>query len=530
MKGKMRKSSLTNTGSTKTTYSVWHRFIGVALSCFLLALVPKTFGLNPAPDGGYLGRNTAEGDGSLSSLNGGGDNTAIGFSALASESTGNSNTALGSQALLGNNTGNDNTAVGYEALLTNSTGKQNTATGSLALENNTADNNTAVGFEALLSNNIGTLNTAIGVGALAENTIGSDNTATGVDALLNNMNGVQNTAIGTFALVSNSSGSGNTANGFQALDSNKAGAGNTAVGENALFSSDANDNTAVGSLAMQENTTGSFNVANGSRALNNNTTGSNNTADGTTALQSNSKGSNNVALGSSAGSLLTTGSNNIDIGANVKGKAAEANTIRLGQQGTQKATFVAGIYGVAVTGSTVAVNSTGKLGVATSSARFKEAIKPMEKASEAILALKPVTFRYKEEVDPDRAPQFGLVAEEVEKVDPELVVHDQEGKPFTVRYEAVNAMLLNEFLKEHRRAGEQEAAIAQLKLTVAQQAGDLQMTTANQREQIRVLRTQLQEQAMRIQKMGAQLEMNNAALQITSNNHWKQKLTSHLKP
>ena len=139
--------------------SVWHRFIGVALSCFLLALVPKTFGLNPAPDGGYVGRNTAEGDGSLSSLNGGGDNTAIGFSALGSESTGNSNTALGSQALLGNNTGNDNTAVGYEALLTNSTGKQNTATGSLALENNTA-----VGFEALLSNNIGTLNTAVGVG------------------------------------------------------------------------------------------------------------------------------------------------------------------------------------------------------------------------------------------------------------------------------------------------------------------------------------------------------------------------------
>src|SRR5262249_39436566 len=153
----------------------------------------------------------------------------------------------------------------------------------------------------------------------------------------------------------------------------------------------------------------------------------------------NTGGNNNIGLGSNAGANLTTGSNNIDIGANVTGSAGEANTIRIGKQGTQKATFIAGIFGVPLTGSTVVVNWSGKVGVGTSSARFKEAIKPMDKASETVLALKPVTFRYKEGVDPDATPQFGL-AEEVEKVDPQLVVHDEEGKPFTVRYDAVNAM------------------------------------------------------------------------------------------
>jgi hypothetical protein len=171
----------------------------------------------------------------------------------------------------------------------------------------------------------------------------------------------------------------------------------------------------------------------------------------------NTTGKSNTALGASAGSNLSTGSNNIDIGANVLGNAGEANTIRIGKQGTQKSTFIAGIAGTPISGSTVVVNSTGKLGVATSSARFKEAIKPMDKSSEAILALTPVTFRYKEEVDPDRAPQFGLVAEDVEKVDPKLVIHDEQGKPFTVHYEAVNAMLLNEFLKEHQKVQQLEA-------------------------------------------------------------------------
>jgi hypothetical protein len=145
----------------------------------------------------------------------------------------------------------------------------------------------------------------------------------------------------------------------------------------------------------------------------------------------------------------------------VLGNAGEANTIRIGKQGTQKSTFIAGISGTAVNGVAVVVSSNGKLGVASSSSRFKKAIKPMDKASEAILALKPVTFRYKKELDPDGIPQFGLVAEQVEKVNPDLVARDAEGKVYTVRYEAVNAMLLNEFLKEHRKVEEQGAMIAQ---------------------------------------------------------------------
>jgi Chaperone of endosialidase len=197
------------------------------------------------------------------------------------------------------------------------------------------------------------------------------------------------------------------------------------------------------------NTTGSDNTANGGSALFFNTTGSGATANGFQALYRNATGSSNIALGINAGLNLTTGSNNIDIG-NV-GIADEANTIRIGTDGTQTKTFIAGISGTAVMGTPVKVNAAGQLGTVPSSQRFKDEIRPMDKASEAILALKPVTFRYKKEVDPEGIPQFGLVAEDVEKVNPDLVVRDSEGKVFTVRYEAVNAMLLNEFLKEHRK-------------------------------------------------------------------------------
>jgi len=183
------------------------------------------------------------------------------------------------------------------------------------------------------------------------------------------------------------------------------------------------------------------------------------------------RASNNTALGFNADNKLTTGGNNIDIGANVPGAAGEANTIHIGKQGTQKATFIAGISGVAVSGSTVVVNSTGKLGVATSSARFKQAIKPIDKVSEAILALKPVSFRYKAEIDPEGIPQFGLIAEEVEKVNPNLVGRDENGKVNTVRYEAVNAMLLNEFLKAH-------GDLEELKATVAEQRKQIETLAA----------------------------------------------------
>src|SRR5437899_4724336 len=178
----------------------------------------------------------------------------------------------------------------------------------------------------------------------------------------------------------------------------------------------------------------------------------------------------------SADIILTTGSNNIDM--DNAGVAGESGKIRIGKQGTQNSTFIAGISGVAVTGTTVVVSTNGKLGVATSSARFKEAIKPMDKASEAILALSPVTFRYKKDIDPDGIPQFGLVAEQVEKVNPDLVVRDEDGKVSTVRYEAVNAMLLNEFLKEHRKVEELQAIVAKQEATNSRQQKQIEALTA----------------------------------------------------
>jgi hypothetical protein len=202
-------------------------------------------------------------------------------------------------------------------------------------------------------------------------------------------------------------------------------------------------------------------------------------------------------VGNLAGRNLTTGSNNIDIGN--QGVAAEAKTIRIGQQGNQKATFIAGISGVAVTGSPVVVNSNGRLGVSTSSARFKEAIKPMDKASEAILALKPVTFRYKHELDPEGIPQFGLVAEQVEKVNPDLVARNAEGKPYTVRYEAVNAMLLNEFLKEHKAIAEERRKVQ------------------DQQKEIDALKAQLKVQRALIQKVSDKVEMDRPAPQMALN-------------
>jgi hypothetical protein len=203
-------------------------------------------------------------------------------------------------------------------------------------------------------------------------------------------------------------------------------------------------------------------------------------------------GSNNIAVGAEAGINLTSGNNNIDIGN--PGVAGESRTIRIGTRQTHRATFIAGISGATVpSGVGVIVGSNGQLGTVVSSARFKKAIQPMDKASEAILALKPVTFCYKHELDPDSIAQFGLIAEQVEKVNPDLVARDEEGKPYSVRYEAVNAMLLNEFLKEHREVQEQKATIAK------------------QQKQIEVL-------TVGLQKVSAQLEMSKPAPQVAENN------------
>ena len=214
-------------------------------------------------------------------------------------------------------------------------------------------------------------------------------------------------------------------------------------------------------------------------------------ADGYQALFNNTTGSNNIALGFQAGMNLTTGSNNIHIAA--LGVAGESNTIRSGKNGVQTATFIGGIRGATVAGGVgVIVDTSGHLGTVSSSERFKDAIKPMDKASETILALKPVTFRYKHELDPDGIPQFGLVAEDVEKVNPALVARDDKGEIYTVRYDAVNAMLLNEFLKEHRKVQDLEKGMV-------------------------AITAQLKEQAAQIQKVSAHLEMSTPATSVALN-------------
>jgi len=301
---------------------------------------------------------------------------------------------------------------------------------------------TAEGDGALFSLTTGFGNTALGFNALHSLTDGFVNTATGRNALLNNTTGSQNTATGGAALLSNTTGEGNTAHGRAALANSTTGNQNAATGWQTLF----------------RNTTGNGNTATGAFALFSNTTGGDNMAHGHAALADNTTGNGNIALGAFAGDFLTTGDNNIDI--YDEGVAGESNTIRIGTSGVQTRTFIAGISGTAVTGVPVRVSSSGQLGTAPSSERFKDAIKPMDKSSEGILALKPVTFRYKHELDPKGIPQFGLIAEQVAKVNPDLVARDEHGKVYTVRYDAVNAMLLNEFIKQHRTVEQQAATIA----------------------------------------------------------------------
>jgi len=368
----------------------------------------------------------------------------------------------------------------------------------------------AIGFRALNMNQHGGRNAAVGASALRDNTA-SDNTAIGSTALRNNETAEQNTAIGSAALFNNdNSGNGfasdNTAVGASALLSNTDGDSNTADGARALMANlDGRRNTAVGFGALQSNTD-DFNTAVGAGALFANTGGFTNTAVGGDALQSLTSGHDNTAIGADAGSALTSSEAlNIDIGNN--GVTGESSTIRIGSPSLQTATFIAGIHNAAITGTSVVVSAAGQLGVAPSSQRFKTTIKPMDHASEALFALNPVTFRYKKEVDPVGSSQFGLVAEEVEKVNPDLVVRDKDGKPFTVRYEAVNAMLLNEFLKEHRTVQEQGATITALRANDAKQEAML----AQQQKQIEALTAGLQ-------KVSAQLELSKPATQTVVNN------------
>ena len=343
---------------------------------------------------------------------------------------------------------------------------QNTAEGTSALLHlNGGTYNTALGWSSLGFNVTGSLNTAVGAGSLLFNTA-DQNTATGAGALLHNTTGAFNTANGTFTLSYNTNGEFNTAIGVQALEFNTSGTGNTAAGDG---------------------------------ALNTNTTGTDNTAVGDSALYL-SNGHGNTAVGEEAGSNLTTGDNNIDIGYNVVGLAGEANTIRIGNNDITDA-FIRGISGTTVaSGDAVLVASNGHLGTITSSRRFKQDIKPMDKASETLFSLKPVTFHYKKEIDPAGSSQFGLVAEDVERVNPDLVTRDENGKVNSVRYDKVNAMLLNEFLKEHKAFVDGQHKVETLETTVA------------------TLLATVKEQAAQIQKVSAQLQLKKPTPQTVSNN------------
>ena len=414
-------------------------FICIVLACITLPQIAQA--VAPPPDGGYPGGNTAE----------------------------------GSLALLSRTTGKYNTAVGIYSLLSLSDGNFCTGVGAGTLLANTADENTATGAGTLLSNTTGAVNTANGTFALFSNTEGSDNTAIGDRALFLNTTGGENTAIGYSALLSNATGNFNTASGSFALYGNTEAGGNTANGEAALFSNTTGDLNTNGYQALYSNTEGAGNTAIGEQALHSNTTSDANTAVGDSAL-ANSTGNNNTALGFSAGYNVTSASHVICIGAQ---GANVSNSCFIGNIFNQSSP----------SGTAVFVNSAGKLGTTVSSARFKDDIKPMAKTSEAILALKPMTFRYKKEFDPTGIAQFGLVAEDVEKVNPDLVVRDKEGKPYSVRYDQVNAMLLNEFLKEHRKVQDQQ-------------------------EEIEALKAELREQRDLIQKVSAKIEMGKTARRV----------------
>ena len=421
-----------------------------------LGLSPSAQAVVPKPDGGYGlplygAGNTAEGDDALFRLAAGSYNTGLGWVALYSNIFGSFNTAVGSGTLIAN-TADENTATGAGALLFNSTGSKNTANGAFALLNNTT----------------GMTNTAVGDAALEANTTGISNTAVGALALQANISSLFNTAIGVGALMANQF-SENTAVGHLALGANVNGGSNTAVGFQALMSQ----------------TDGDFNTALGNSAMTSHINGDRNTSVGIAALAQLTGGDKNTAIGSEAGSAATTGSGNVYVGADVAGANGETDH-----------TYIRNINTTSVSGGgtdTVTVNlSTGLLGHLSSSRRHKEHIQAMNDASETLYQLNPVTYRYKKEIDKTQSLDYGLVAEEVAMIDPNLVACDKDGQIETVRYTAVNAMLLNEFLKEHKAFVQEQYKVENLQATVAQQ-----------QKQIEALTTGLQ-------KVSAQLELTKS--------------------
>jgi len=418
---------------------------------------------------------------------GSGGNTSVGFNALDSVTTGINNTAVGTGALTDDTGGDYNVAVGNGALQSNTTGFQNMAIGAEALASNMVGNfNMGIGFRALFMNT-GSRNSAVGAAALRNNTDASDNTAVGSTALNQNQTGEQNTAIGSAALLNLNGSDDNTCVGFQALLNLTSGVENVAVGKDALLNagSGANFNTGLGTQALSGVTIGDH----------------------------------NVAVGEEAGDTITTGNNNIRIGAHSGDNedGAVNSVIVIGEDGdndggvtASNRTYIGNIHDVSPGSGgvqTVVVDQDGQLGILVSSRRFKKDIKPMDQISEAILKLKPVTFHYNNR-DSQKGQEldYGLIAEEVAKVNPDWATYEASGEPLSVRYNEINVMLLNEFIKEHKKVEEQQASIAGLKSTVALQQKEMQ-----------VLTTQLKEQAAQIQKVSARIEASKPAPRTVAN-------------
>jgi hypothetical protein len=367
--------------------------------------------------------------------------------------------------------------------------------------------NTADGSGVLVNRTTGVWNTGIGFQALYHDTSGNSNTATGLRALFSNTTGYDNTATGVYALFSNTDGNRNTATGRLALGKNISASFNTAYGYAALFSNTGpgHSNTAVGAYALLKNNTGNvINIGN--------------TAIGSGALENSTNGAVNTALGYLAGSAVTQGDYNIDIGN--AGAAADSYVTRIGDR--QVTTFIAGIRGVTTANANavpVVIDSAGQLGTMSSSRRYKHDVEPMDQSSEALLSLKPVTFHYKS--DATNTPQFGLIAEEVVKVDPNLVVRDDQGEIYTVRYDAVNAMLLNEFLKEHRKVEEQSRKMQALQASFTQQQKESQANAFQQKQELesKIAHQQKQIEALTagLQKVSTRVEAAKFAPQIVTN-------------
>ena len=499
--------------------------IPLLLACF--ALSPTAQAVSPAPDGGYPGGDTAEGQSALLSIITGTYNTGVGFFSLLSDTTGNFNTAIGAGTLLAN-IADDNTATGAAALLSNTVGFNNTANGTDALASNTLGNdNTANGAFALFRNTTGSFNVALGYNALTSLTTGSNNVALGTDAGAFVNTGNSNIDIGNFggeesATIRIGDPTIHVATFIAGINGVTITAPISAVvvnGDGQLGSIDIatldaglpGNNTAEGDGALINLTTGTDNTAMGFNALFSNTTGSANTATGMKhsitiehslpimAMETRLSGSRRFSTTQQAHRTrpwaMEPGS--MQLRDPITSISAQGWPVLLARvmPAISRASLAKPLLG----GIPVLINSTNKLGTTTSSKRFKEDIKPMDKASEALFALKPVCFRYKKEIDPVGISQLGLVAEDVEKVNPDLVVRDTEGKPYTVRYDQVNAMLLNEFLKEHREVEE------------------LKTTVAEQRKGMEAMAAQLEEQAAQIQKVTAQLEASKPAPQVVNN-------------